>query len=140
MRFHYCFWYRVILLVFTVVSCREIRPDEKLCSPCGEKVIAPSGAPVVPNRVIVTGTVQKFDKLSKQAISKMAILIESTEDVPGKPNLLKGKEGGLATFYSKEPLNENIAGKRVQGDASYRGDERGGEWWISGVKVLEQGL
>lgn len=104
-----------------------------------------SAAPVVPNTAVITGVVFEYGIVSarllgiqpEQTIYKITIHLESSEDVPGTPNLLKGKKGQDITFLTKEQLSSDIFGKKIRAEVSYVGDERGGRWWLRTAKVLE---
>lgn len=100
---------------------------------------------VIPNCNMITGVVLEYGIVSSrllgikpdQTFYKLTIHLESSEDIVGMPNLLKGKEGDDITFYTKERLSSDIFGKKVRAEVSYRGDERGGRWWIRRIEILE---
>lgn len=100
---------------------------------------------VIPNSSLITGVVLEYGIVSSrllgmqpdQTLYKLTIHLESSEDIVGMPNLLRGKEGEDITFYTKEKLSSDIFGKKVRAEVSYRGDERGGRWWVRSIKILE---
>ena len=103
-----------------------------------------SAVPVMPNVALIKGIVLESEAISsdllgiqpEQTINKLMIDVESSEDVGQIPNLLKGKQGKDITFYTKEPLPSDIVKKRIKAKVSYRGDERGGLWWIHDIEIL----
>ena len=104
-----------------------------------------TGGPVIPNGTLITGVILEYGILSSrllgiqpdQTIYKVTICLESSEDIDGMPNLLRGKEREDITFYTKERLSPDIFGKKVRAEVSYRGDERGGRWWVRSIKIIE---
>lgn len=104
-----------------------------------------TGGTVIPNGALITGVILEYGIVSSrllgiqpdQTLYKLTIHLESSEDIVGMPNLLRGKEGEDITFYTKERLSSDIFGKKVRAEVSYRGDERGGRWWMKGIKILE---
>jgi len=100
---------------------------------------------VVPNSALITGVILEYGIVSSrllgiqpdQMLYKLTIHIESSEDIVGMANLLKGKEGEDISFYTKEKLSFDIFDKRVRAEVTYRGDERGGRWWLRSIKILE---
>lgn len=101
--------------------------------------------PTVPNEAFTVGIVSEYGIISsrllgiqpEQPIYKLTILLESSEDVAGMPNLLMGKEGQDITFYTKERQSSDLFSKKVKAKASWSGDEHGGRWWVRDVKVFE---
>lgn len=104
-----------------------------------------TGGTVIPNDVLITGMILEYGIVSSrllgiqpdQTLYKLTIHLESSEDIVGMPNLLKGKEGEDITFYTKEKLSSDIFGKKVKAEVSYRGDEHGGRWWTRSIRILE---
>lgn len=104
-----------------------------------------TGGPVIPNGALITGVILEYRIVSSrllgiqpdQTLYKLTIHLESSEDIAGMPNLLKGKEGEDITFYTKEKFPSDIFGKKVKAEVSYRGDEHGGRWWTRSIKILE---
>ena len=104
-----------------------------------------TGGTVIPNGTFITGVTLEYGIVSScllgiqpdQTLYKLTIHLESSEDIVGMPNLLMGKEGEDITFYTKERLSPDIFGKKVRAEVTYRGDERGGRWWVRSVKILE---
>jgi hypothetical protein len=104
-----------------------------------------TGGTVIPNSSLITGVVLEYGIVSScllriqpdQTFYKLTIHLESSEDIIGMPNLLRGKEGEDITFYTKERLSSEIFGKKVRAEVTYRGDERGGQWWMRSIKIVE---
>jgi hypothetical protein len=104
-----------------------------------------SGGTVIPNGALITGVILEYEIVSSrllgmqpdQTLYKLTIHLESSEDIVGMPNLLRGKEGEDIAFYTKEKLSSGIFGKKVRAEVLYRGDERGGRWWGRSIRILE---
>jgi hypothetical protein len=94
---------------------------------------------------LITGVILEYGIVSSrilgmqpdQTLYKLTIHLESSGDIAGMPNLLKGKGGEDITFYTKEKLSSDIFGKKVKAEVSYRGDEHGGRWWTRSIIILE---
>lgn len=103
------------------------------------------GGTVIPNGALITGVISEYGMVSSrllgiqpdQTLYKLTIHLESSEDIVGMPNLLRGKEGEDITFYTKEKLSSDIFNKKVRAEVLYRGDERGGRWWVRSINILE---
>lgn len=97
----------------------------------------------MPNETIVKGNVEEYSLTSSKLLEikpdmvlyRLVILIEKTENVKG-PNFLKSKEGQFVTLYSKEELSSEFYGKKIKATVEYRGDERGGLFWIKQIEVV----
>jgi hypothetical protein len=104
-----------------------------------------TGGTVIPNSALITGMILEYAIVSSrllgiqpdQTLYKLTIHLDSSENVSGMSNLLRGKEGEDITFYTKEKVSSDIYGKKVRAEVSYRGDERGGRWWVRSIKILE---
>ena len=100
---------------------------------------------VIPNGTLITGVILEYGIVSSrllgiqpdQTIYKVTICLESSEDIDEMPNLLRGKEREDITFYTKEKLSSDIFNKKVRAEVLYRGDERGGRWWVRSINILE---
>lgn len=65
----------------------------------------------------------------------LTILIIASYDVPGTPNLTKGKVGQTITVWSREPLIKSLEGdKTYQGYVYYAGAEWGAKFWIRDIR------
>lgn len=101
--------------------------------------------PVIPNEAILRGTVMEYCLTSstlsgispEQVLYKLLISVEETEDVERYPNLLKGKEGQVLTFFTKETPSLEVFGKRIKARVKYMGDERGGRFWIKDIGIIK---
>lgn len=100
--------------------------------------------PVMPNETAIRGRIEKYCLISssflkiepEMPLCKLVVSVESVEGVKG-PNFLKGKEGQLVTLYSKEKQPVELFGKKAKITLEYRGDERGGLFWIKRIEVIE---
>ncbi len=106
-------------------------------SKCVECTSTKGGTPVIPNISLVTGKVLKYEKETTDTISIINVLIESIQDYGNRPNLLRGREGEMIIFYSKEDISHNIQNQKISGEASFRGDEHGGKWWLNNIRVIK---
>lgn len=104
-----------------------------------------SAVPAAPNEAVVTGTVAEYciaspdtreRKQQGPGFYKLVISVETVKDVETMPNFLKGKEGQTVTCWSKRELSPELFGKKVKAHLVYRGDERGGMFWIKSVEPL----
>jgi hypothetical protein len=101
--------------------------------------------PVIPNVALIKGMVLKSERMSstqlgmqpEQTIYRLTVRIESSEDVGEMPNLLKGIQGKDIDFYTKKSLPSDIQKKRIKARVSFKGDERGGRWWLHEVEILD---
>jgi len=103
-----------------------------------------SAVPVMPNAALIKGIVLESEGISsnllgiqpEQTIYRLLIHVISSEDVCEMANFVKGKEGENMVFYTKEPLPSGIVKKGIKARVSYRGDERGGLWWMHEMEIL----
>jgi hypothetical protein len=99
--------------------------------------------PVIPNQCRIVGVVLEYAIVSSrlidiqpdQTLYRVIVHIESSENIGNMSNLIKGKEGQDIPFYTKETLAPGLFGKRIKATAIYKGDERGGIFWISNVEI-----
>ncbi len=100
-------------------------------------------APVVPNESVIEGVVSEYAILSSRIINirpnqvlyRLTIYIESSEGTGNKPGFLSGREGHDVRFYTKERLSPDLFGKKVRARVRYKGDERGGMFWIRNIEI-----
>ena len=114
-----------------------------LFSPCPTS----SGVPVIPNKAAIEGIVMEYCITSsglleinpEQPLYKLTISMEAIKDVEGFPNFLKGKEGQILVFFTKERTSPEFFGKRIKAHSEYRGDETGGRFWIRDLEIIKKG-
>lgn len=102
------------------------------------------GVPVIPNEAVIAGTVRGYCKVSslllniepEQVIYRLTVTVESSEDVEGLPNLVKGVIGEDIILESKEEISPAIFGKRVRVRVRVAGDERGRRFWINSIRII----
>ena len=107
--------------------------------------ILASKVPVIPNKAVLRGTVMEYCLTSssflhikpEQVIYRLVISVEEVEDVKGYPNFLKGKEGQVVTVHSKEKISSEIFGKKIKAIIQFRGDERGGHFWLEHIETIK---
>ena len=100
-----------------------------------------SAGPVIPNESLVRGEVVELEALHSstlninppQMLFRMKLRLLSVQDVPSKPNLLTAKSGDTIEVYSRQTLLPGLVGKVIKGSVTFRGDERGGRYWISRI-------
>ena len=103
-----------------------------------------NAVPVIPNAALIRGIVLESEAISsnllgmkpEQKIYRLLIHVISSEDVGKMANFVKGEEGKDMVFYTKDPLLSGIVKKGIKARVSYRGDERGGLWWIHEMEIL----
>lgn len=102
-----------------------------------------SAVPVIPNEMVIRGQVTECnlnatehpDTGSGELIYKLIIVVEKVDVVRGA-NFLKNKENKPVTFFYKEKLHEEFANKKVKANVQYKGDERGGLFWIKQIEII----
>jgi hypothetical protein len=101
--------------------------------------------PVIPNASIVTGKVLGYSILSSSRLDikpvmpiyKLEVLVETSEELKGMRNFTRDRVQNLLSFYSKEKLSTELFSKVIKAHVTYRGDERGGKFWIREIEVLK---
>jgi hypothetical protein len=101
--------------------------------------------PAVPNEAVARGTVVESGVSSPTgpsapgrdlALYKIVMKVDAVEDRGDAPNFLKGKEGRVMTFWSMGRPAPGLVGKKVKAIVEYRGDERGGKFWIRKIEII----
>ncbi len=98
---------------------------------------------VIPNETIVEGTVSEYAIVSsrlagiqpEQVLYRITIYIETTKAVGNGPDFLRDKVGKDIPFYTKKKLPPQLFGRKVRARVQYRGDERGGLFWVRDIEV-----
>ena len=101
--------------------------------------------PAAPNEAMATGTVVEYSISSLPGpgpvpgpgLYKIVVKVDAVEDRGDAPNFLKGREGDEITFWSRNRLDPGLFGKKVKALVEYRGDERGGLFWLKRVKIMQ---
>jgi hypothetical protein len=117
----------VMVLIFMIGSCISV--------------------PVMPNESAVEGTVYEYAIVSsrlvnvapEQTLYRVTIRVESTDTIGGGADFLEGRMGKDVQFYSREKIPPEVFGKRVRAKVTFRGDERGGTFWIRDIQTAEEG-
>jgi hypothetical protein len=102
--------------------------------------------PVIPNEGIIEGEVVSYCIISSsilnikpaQKLYRLRIKVTASKDVKGKQNLTKNKVGKTIEVYSKKKIPEDIFKKTINARIVYRGDERGGLYWIKAISILNK--
>ena len=101
--------------------------------------------PVIPNESLVVGEVLELTAVQSstlnikpaQILFRVKLRLLSVEDVQNKANFLEAKKGQILEVYSKEKISPELLGKVIRGHISFRGDDRGGLYWIFKVSKGE---
>ena len=101
-----------------------------------------SGVPVIPNRAVVIGIVEEVSvttamQTPDRVIYKLRISIEKTEDIAGSPNFVKSRAASSLTAYSEDKNALDLYGEKVKAIVEFKGDERGGNFWIKQINVVD---
>ncbi len=106
-----------------------------------------ASVPVAPNEAVVEGEVSEYSIVSsrlvgikpEQTLYRIKIRLFKTKGTGFAYNRLKDKIGRDIPFYSKRPLSPELFGRMVRVRVSYRGDERGGKFWIKNITLNNSG-
>jgi hypothetical protein len=111
-------------------------------SPSAPPVGSPhtGGAPVIANESVVTGEVVDLSVIDSSLVNvrptrmltRIRLRIVCVQGVPPKANFLDGKAGEVIEMYSRDVIPAPLVGTTVNWRIVFRGDERGGSYWISG--------
>ncbi|MEK7846747.1 MAG: hypothetical protein AAB257_07280 [Nitrospinota bacterium] len=107
--------------------------------------VSAHAVPVMTNKAVIEGTVSGYCLESsaiegirpEQVLYKIVISVEEVMDVEDYPNFLRDKKGESVIFYSKFKQPPEIFGKRIKAVVEYKGDERGGLFWIKALEVIK---
>jgi len=107
--------------------------------------VSAHAVPLIANRAIVEGMVSEYCLESsaiegirpEQVLYKLVISLKEVLDVDNYPNFLRGKKGESVIFYSKFKQPPEIFGKRIRAVVEFKGDERGGLFWIKSLEVIK---
>jgi len=72
-----------------------------------------------------------------QKIYSITLKVESSEGVLHGTDFLDDKKGEYVRFFSKSDLSRNLFGTRIKAKVSFKGDERGGKFWIGSIEVIK---
>jgi hypothetical protein len=98
-----------------------------------------AGAPAIPNEGLVIGEILELSLIDSSALgirpaqmlARIRVRLISVQDVPSKSNFLTGKTGEVLEVYARDTVPAELVGRRIKGKIVFRGDERGGSYWIS---------
>ena len=114
---------------------RALAPAERLTRTVAQ------GGPVVENESPVVARVLRVEVIDSstmgiappQLIDRIRLELLQIQDTPGKANRLAGRDGTIVDVHSKERVDPLLVGRVITGRVIFRGDERGGMYWIHGV-------
>lgn len=97
--------------------------------------------PVIPNESIVAAEVVDLTTIDAttvninppQVLFRMKLRLLSVQESPPLANFLHAKKGEIIEVYSKESLSSGLVGKVMKARITFRGDERGGLYWIQEI-------
>ena len=103
--------------------------------------------PVAPNTAILEGTVKEYcagssdlwDIRPVQIIYKVTVVVEGIGKSGDSPSFLRGKENQMLSFFTKENISPELLNKRIKAEVEFRGDEKGGRFWIRNIQILQEG-
>jgi hypothetical protein len=123
-------------------------------SPCGVRIAsgpeivgraeAAVGAPTLENESRLTAEVLHVEPVHSsqlniappQIFTRIRLRLLAVADTPGTPSFLMGREGAVVEAYTREQVNPGLIGKKIECRLSYRGDERGGLYWLYEIRAL----
>lgn len=102
---------------------------------------------VIPNESVIEGVVSEYAIVSsrlvnvspEQTLYRLTVHVESTDTIGGGPDFLAERIGRDVQFYSKENISPDIFGRSIKAKVTFRGDERGGMFWIRDVQLKKEG-
>jgi hypothetical protein len=105
-------------------------------------------APVAPNDSIITARVLEYSILNstlegikpEQILYSLRVLVISSQSVDGKANFTQPEVNQVIKVYSKEMLSPVLFGKIIEANVSFSGDEKGGKYWITSIKMIEKSI
>ena len=101
-----------------------------------------------PNKAEIIGMVKEFSYTFSslygmqpdQELVRLVISIETVNSIGGYPNFLKSKAETNVTVFSKKQLPADYFKQKIRAIISYRGDERGGKWWIEKIDLIDRSV
>jgi len=106
---------------------------------------AGNAVPAVSNESIIEGVVSEYTVIfsdligikPRQTLYRLTINITSSHSIGEGPDFLFNMIGQDVRVLSKEELSPELFGKRIKAKARYKGDERGGVYWVNNIEVLK---
>jgi hypothetical protein len=97
------------------------------------------------NRAIAKGTVVEYCISSEKGshgeksvpLYKIVVKIEAVEAIKGYADFLEGREGEEIEFWSRSKLDPDLFGRKVKAHVEYRGDERGGRFFVQTLETVK---
>ena len=135
-----------IIMLFACNSAFVVADEKKPLS--SESRAGQTGrllVPAAPNQSIVRGTVSAYCVVSarllgiepEQTIYKITMLVEASEAVKDSADFARDKQGQDIELLTKVKPEEKLFGKKIKAVVFYRGDERGGSFWIRNLEVIK---
>lgn len=124
----------IIFILFLTASCIFAVED------------AGNAVPAISNESLIEGAVTEYAIISsdlvgikpRQTLYRLTIKITSSRNIGEGPDFLPDMTGQEVRFLSKKKLSPELFGNRVTVKARYKGDERGGTFWISNIEAIDQ--
>ena len=108
---------------------------------------SPVPVPAAPNASIVTAWVLEYRSVDPstlgiapgQVVYAWALCVLDSEDVPDRANFTRNYVGRVLHAYSRQPVASAARQAAVRARVAFRGDERGGHFWIEAFTVRQPG-
>jgi hypothetical protein len=71
-----------------------------------------------------------------QFFTRVLLRLLTVGDTPGTPSFLTGRDRTVLNAYTREQVNADLVGKKIECKLRYRGDERGGLYWMYEIRAL----
>ena len=105
---------------------------------------AAASAPSIENESRVTAEVLQVESVHAsqlniappQFFTRVRLRFLTVGDTPGTPSFLTGRDGTVLDAYTREQVNADLIEKKIECTLRYRGDERGGLYWLYGIRAL----
>ena len=136
-----------LIVVMRCVALTAVIIGSAHCAAASPPGPPPAMAPAAPNESVVTAQVldavivesSTLDMLPQQPLSTLTLKLLLVKPVEGAGNFLHGKTGETIRAYSKDLSLVGLKGTTVTATVSFRGDERGGSFWVGGVASTAPG-
>ena len=105
---------------------------------------AAASAPSIENESRVTAEVLHVESVHSsqlniappQFFTRVRLRLLTVGDTSGTPSFLTGRDGTILDAYTREQVNADLIGKKIECTLRYRGDERGGLYWLYEIRAL----
>jgi hypothetical protein len=131
-----------IALSSTALSPRGIR--EASAPALVGRAEAAARAPSMENESRVTAEVLHVESVHSsqlniappQFFTRVRLRLLTVGDTSGTPSFLTGRDGTVLDAYTREQVTADLLEKKIECKIRYRGDERGGMYWLYEIRAL----